>query len=563
MSGAAAEIVFDHVTKRYPGRAEPAVSDLTLTVPAGEICCLVGPSGAGKTTAMRLVNRLIDFDEGDITIGGQSVRALDLTELRRGIGYVIQQVGLFPHMTVAENVATVPRLRGWEKKRIAARVDELLDLVDLPADDYRARFATQLSGGERQRVGLARALAADPPAMLMDEPFGALDPITRARLQHELLRIQGEVRKTIVFVTHDIDEAILLADKIAILREGGVLAQYDTPERILEQPADEFVERFIGSDRGIKLLSLRRLDELELAPLDGEIPLRAAGSTSLRDALSQMITHGSRALVVVDDAGAPQGVVTLDALAQLARMTPVRPVLAQKEPVIPDFGEGSDCVTENRLFCPDWVQDNWAGVIQPALLEHVKLTLIAVAIGFLLAFVAAVATHRYRLLEGPVTVFSAVVYTIPSLALFQLLVPVTGLTVTTVEIALVGYTLLILFRNTLEGLRGVPPEVLEAARGMGYTRSQTLWRVELPLAVPAMFAGLRVAVVSTIALATVAALVIPEGLGYPIFLALREAFKTEIIVAGGLAVALALVADALLVLLQRALTPWARARRAA
>jgi osmoprotectant transport system ATP-binding protein len=319
VSGAAAEIVFDHVTKRYPGRAEPAVSDLSLTVPAGEICCLVGPSGAGKTTAMRLVNRLIDFDEGDITIGGQSVRALDLTELRRGIGYVIQQVGLFPHMTVADNVATVPRLRGWPKQRIAARVDELLDLVDLPADDYRARFATQLSGGERQRVGLARALAADPPAMLMDEPFGALDPITRARLQHELLRIQGEVRKTIIFVTHDIDEAILLADRIAILREGGVLAQYDTPERILERPADEFVERFIGSDRGIKLLSLRRLDELELAPLDGEIPLRAAGSTSLRDALSQMITHGARALVVVDDAGAPQGVVTLDALAELSK----------------------------------------------------------------------------------------------------------------------------------------------------------------------------------------------------------------------------------------------------
>ena len=244
-------------------------------------------------------------------------------------------------------------------------------------------------------------------------------------------------------------------------------------------------------------------------------------------------------------------------------MTFFRPVLAQEEPVIPDFGEGSDCVTENRLFCPDWVRDNWAEVIQPALIEHVKLVVIAVAIGFVLSFVAAVAAHRFRLLEGPVTVFSAVVYTIPSLALFQLLVPVTGLTVTTVEIALVGYTLLILFRNTLEGLRAAPPDVLEAARGMGYTRSQTLWRVELPLAVPAMIAGLRVAIVSTIALATVAALVIPEGLGYPIFLALREAFKTEIIVAGGLAVAMALVADGLLVILERALTPWARARRTA
>jgi osmoprotectant transport system permease protein len=237
--------------------------------------------------------------------------------------------------------------------------------------------------------------------------------------------------------------------------------------------------------------------------------------------------------------------------------------LAQQEPVIPDFGEASDCVTENRLFCPDWVRDNWSGVLQPALLEHVKLTLIAVAIGFVLALVAALVAHRFRLLEGPVTIFAAVVYTIPSLALFQLLVPFTGLTVTTVEIALVGYTLLILFRNDLEGLRSVPPEVLEAARGMGYTRRQTLWRVELPLAIPAMMAGLRVAVVSTIALATVAALVIPEGLGYPIFLALREAFKTEIIVAGALAIGLALVADGVLVLLQRVLTPWARVRRTA
>jgi osmoprotectant transport system ATP-binding protein len=318
VSGAAAEIVFDHVTKRYPGRAEPAVSELTLTVPAGEICCLVGPSGAGKTTAMKLVNRLIDLDEGEITLGGRSVRSLDLTELRRGIGYVIQQVGLFPHMTVADNVATVPRLIGWPKARIAARVDELLDLVDLPAKDYRKRFPSQLSGGERQRVGLARALAADPPAMLMDEPFGALDPITRARLQHELLRIQNEVRKTIIFVTHDIDEAILLGDRIAILREGGILAQYDTPERILEHPADEFVERFVGADRGIKLLSLRRLDELELAPLDGAIDLRADSSTSLRDALSLMITHGSRSLVVTNSDGEPKGVVTLDALATLA-----------------------------------------------------------------------------------------------------------------------------------------------------------------------------------------------------------------------------------------------------
>jgi len=230
-------------------------------------------------------------------------------------------------------------------------------------------------------------------------------------------------------------------------------------------------------------------------------------------------------------------------------------------PVIPDFGEGSSCVVENRLFCPGWVRDNWSEVLQPALVEHVRLTLVAVALGLVLSLGAALLTHRFRVLERPFGSFSAIVYTIPSLALFQLLVPVTGLTVTTVEVALVGYTLLILYRNILEGLRSVPPEVLEAARGMGLTRRQTLWRIELPLAVPATMAGVRVAVVSTIALATVAALVIPKGLGYPIFLALREAFNTEIIAAGALAVGLALVADAALVLVQRALTPWSSARR--
>jgi osmoprotectant transport system ATP-binding protein len=221
VSGAAAEIVFDHVTKRYPGRAEPAVSDLSLTVPAGEICCLVGPSGAGKTTAMKLVNRLIDFDEGDITIGGQSIRSLDLIELRRGIGYVIQQVGLFPHMTVADNVATVPKLRGWDKKRIAMRVDELLDLVDLPADDYRARYASQLSGGERQRVGIGRALMGRPAVILADEPTASLDG-PRGRSVVGLMRAQAVERGVgAVLVTHD-ERVLDLVDRIVRLEDGRV-----------------------------------------------------------------------------------------------------------------------------------------------------------------------------------------------------------------------------------------------------------------------------------------------------------------------------------------------------
>ena len=232
------------------------------------------------------------------------------------------------------------------------------------------------------------------------------------------------------------------------------------------------------------------------------------------------------------------------------------------EPVIPDFGEASDCIQEERLFCTDWVRENWDPVLQPALVEHIELTVIAVGIGFAISLFAALLAHRVRHIESPFALVSTVIYTIPSLALFQLLVPVTGLTVTTVEVALVGYTLLILFRNILAGLRSAPPEVLEAARGMGLTATQTLIRVELPLALPAIVAGLRVAVVSTIALATVAAFVVSQGLGGPILGALRLDFKTEIIAAGALAIALAIFADGLLVLAQRLLTPWAYARRA-
>jgi osmoprotectant transport system ATP-binding protein len=308
----AAEIVFDRVTKRYPGRTEAAVDELSLVIPAGEICVLVGPSGAGKTTAMKMVNRLIEFDGGDITIDGRSIRDYDATELRRGIGYVIQQIGLFPHMTIADNVATVPRLLGWPKARTRERVGELLELVGLDPE-YGNRYPSQLSGGQRQRVGLARALAADPPLMLMDEPFGALDPITRDRLQLEFLRLHDEVRKTVIFVTHDIDEAIKLGDRIAILREGGMLAQYDTPDRILAHPADDFVSRFVGADRGLKRLALRRLEEIELEPVDGRPPdgPRAPGTTTLRDALSLMMSEGADPLVVVDETGKTIGLLSV------------------------------------------------------------------------------------------------------------------------------------------------------------------------------------------------------------------------------------------------------------
>jgi osmoprotectant transport system ATP-binding protein len=292
--------VFDHVTKRYAGRDSAAIDDLSLEIPAGAFCVLVGPSGGGKTTALKMVNRLIPFDSGDIRIDGRSINALPATELRRGIGYVIQQVGLFPHQTIGENIATVPRLLGWPKARTAARTAELLELVGLEAADAK-RYPAQLSGGQRQRVGLARALAADPPVLLMDEPFGAVDPITRFRLQSELQRLHREVGKTVIFVTHDVDEAIHMGDRIAILREGGVLAQYDTPDAILAHPADEFVAQFIGEDRALRRLALRTLGDVSLRPgAPSEPGSRVSPDTTVRNAVSQMLETNSDQVVVVD-----------------------------------------------------------------------------------------------------------------------------------------------------------------------------------------------------------------------------------------------------------------------
>src|SRR4051812_16630236 len=310
-----AEIVFDHVTKRYPGRDVAAVDDLSLEIPAGTFCVLVGPSGGGKTTALKMVNRLIAFDEGDIRIDGRSVNAFPPVELRRGIGYVIQQIGLFPHMTVRDNVATVPKLLGWSREKTAERVAELIDLVGLDAADA-VRYPAQLSGGQRQRVGLARALAVDPPLMLMDEPFGALDPITRDRLQAEFLRLHDEVRKTVIFVTHDIDEAIKLGDRIALLREGGHLAQYDTPDRLPPPPADDSVARFVGADRGLRRLALRRLSEIELEPVTAQGPVVPATMT-LRDALSLMMAEGADPLVVTAEDGTPIGQISVARVGRL------------------------------------------------------------------------------------------------------------------------------------------------------------------------------------------------------------------------------------------------------
>jgi osmoprotectant transport system ATP-binding protein len=283
-NGAEPMIRLQELTKVFPGQSRPAVDAVDMDIPKGEIVILVGPSGCGKTTTMRLINRLIEPTSGRIILEGEDVTKVNPDQLRRRIGYVIQQVGLFPHQTIADNIATVPKMLGWDSKRIRNRVDELLAMVGLDPATYRDRYPKNLSGGQRQRAGVARALSADPPVMLMDEPFGAIDPITRDRLQNEFLRLQETIRKTIVFVTHDIDEAIKMGDRIAILREGSKIAQYDTPARILSAPADDFVADFVGHGASLKRLNLSRVRDVELVhwPTAGVSSSRAEVMASLR-----------------------------------------------------------------------------------------------------------------------------------------------------------------------------------------------------------------------------------------------------------------------------------------
>jgi osmoprotectant transport system ATP-binding protein len=310
-------IVLDQVVKRYDD-GTVAVDHLSLEVADGETCVLVGPSGCGKTTTMKMINRLVEPTGGRITLDGEDIMTVDPVELRRRMGYVIQQVGLFPHQTVATNVATVPRLLGWSRERIRARVDELLALVGLDPRRFAGRYPQQLSGGQRQRVGVARALAADPPVLLMDEPFGAIDPITRDRLQGEFVRLQAELKKTVVFVTHDVDEAVRLGDRIAVLAEGGKLEQYAPPVDVLGHPATAFVADFVGADRGIKRLSVLRVEAQDVQPGATEgLPVVSVGA-SLKDALAVMLGNGRSAVAVRDD-GHDIGVLTADGLHAAAR----------------------------------------------------------------------------------------------------------------------------------------------------------------------------------------------------------------------------------------------------
>ena len=359
-------IRLDAVSKRY-GSAPPAVSELSLDVAAGEVCVLVGPSGCGKTTTLKMINRLIEPTSGRIYLDGEEVTHADPVHLRRRIGYVIQQVGLFPHLTIGANIGTVPRLLGWKRDRIAARVDELLHLVGLDPADYRDRYPAQLSGGQRQRIGVARALAADPPVLLMDEPFGAIDPVTRARLQDEFLRLQAEVEKTVVFVTHDIEEAVKMGDRIAILDVGGVLKQYDTPAEVLGRPASKMVADFVGTDRGLKRL---RVTPIDLAFL--EHPPTVGPDADLEEARVAMARAGLDGggmewVAVVDDAGRLHG--SVGRAAAEAGGGVVADHVERIEAWVPSDGSLQDALAAMLLTRGGWIavidDDRFLGVLTP------------------------------------------------------------------------------------------------------------------------------------------------------------------------------------------------------
>ncbi len=581
---------------------------------------------------MRMVNRTVEMTAGDILIGGESVRDKDPAQLRREIGYVIQQIGLFPHRTIAENIAAVPQLLGWKKDRTRARTTELLELIGLDPE-LGERYPAQLSGGQQQRVGVARALAADPLVMLMDEPFGAIDPISRERLQNEFLRLQAQVRKTVLFVTHDIDEAIKMGDRIAIMKEGGRVEQYATPAEMLMAPATEFVEDFVGADRALKRLALMRVADIDLweAPLayvgqptaevraklaepDVEVPYpllvdserRPLGWLSERDlarrdrprqaglaarpAARPRRHHARRPRRPAPGRGPVRGrgrprrpdrrrALGRDHLRvpQIARRRRRRSTAPWSAPwlarrclaAVGEVGKGfiqertSDTLpcqaTDSSLFCWDWAKENIDRYDTPTL-QHLELVLISVVLGFAVAFALALLAHRRRWLQPPLLAATGVLYTIPSIAFFFLLLPITGRGRDTAIIALSAYTLQIIYRNTIVGLANVPGRGQRRGPRHGHDRAPD------PLEGRAAAGGagdLRRAADRDGQHGRDRD---PGGLRRrrrPRRTDLRQGinFPTNIIIAGGIAFLMAIVFDLILFGIQRLLTPWRRAAR--
>ncbi len=594
-------ITFDEVSKVYPD-GTVAVDKLTITAPNGKITVLVGPSGCGKTTSMRMINRLIEPSSGTIELDGVDTQTLDRVALRRRIGYVIQNAGLFPHRTVVDNVAALPRLLGGGKKQTRSAAMELLERVGLDAK-FAGRYPWQLSGGQQQRVGVARALATDPPFLLMDEPFSAVDPIVRNQLQDEFLRLQADISKTIVMVTHDIDEALKLGDQVAVLREGGTLAQSATPADLLAAPKDAFVADFVGSARGYRALGFHSCDDLlqladeptitvgqqvsTIAASNGrwilvvdaanapvgwvdtanvagdyveerDVNLSATSARRgepLRDLLNSALSSPSGRCVVTDESGALLGTATdhdvIDAIrrAKDARPTRVRRAGAKRP------GNGHRRAGGTSM---NWISSNLDRILDLTI-SHVWLTLLPTIIGLVLALPLGWWAHRSGRGYAAIVGTAGLLYTIPSLALFIILPVILGTKILdpiNIVVALTLYTLALLVRVVADGLSSVPHDTVAAAEAMGYRGWQRLLLVELPVAVPVIAAGLRVAVVSNVSIVTMAALLGIPQLGSLFTQGFQLRLYVPLVTGVLLCVVLAVIFDGLIIWLNRLATPW-------
>ncbi len=574
-------ITFDNVSKVYPD-GTVAVDKLTITAPAGKITTLVGPSGCGKTTSMRMINRLIEPTSGTIELEGVDTQTLDRVALRRRIGYVIQNAGLFPHRTVVDNVAALPRLLGGSKKETRSVAMELLERVGLDAK-FATRYPWQLSGGQQQRVGVARALATDPPFLLMDEPFSAVDPIVRNQLQDEFLRLQADISKTIVLVTHDIDEALKLGDQVVVLRQGGTLAQAATPAELLAAPSDTFVADFVGSARGYRALGFHNSDDrLELSD-EPTVTVGQAVSTfpSVRGPVDaggrreqgahRLGRHRERARRLRSgQRRQPQCHLGVPG-ATTSRPTQLGPVESQRSlcrhrrvgtaaryrdrPRRHRCDQASQGSEVGRM---NWISSNLDRIVDLTI-SHAWLTLVPTILGLIIALPLGWWAHRSGRGYAAIVGTAGLLYTIPSLALFIILPVVLGTKILdpiNIVVALTLYTVALLVRVVADGLSSVPHDTVAAAEAMGYRGWQRLLLVELPVAVPVIAAGLRVAVVSNVSIVTMAALLGIPQLGSLFTQGFQLRLFAPLVVGVVLCVVLAVIFDGLILWLNKLLTPW-------
>ncbi|KAL1110071.1 hypothetical protein AAG570_014051 [Ranatra chinensis] len=520
-------INFVNISKSFKDKA--VLSDVNLHIEKGELVSIIGASGCGKTTMLRMINRLLEPTGGKILIKGEEISRTDKIELRRNIGYVIQQTGLFPHMTVQENIEIIPKLQKVGEKELADKTCALMEMIGL-SSELLSRYPSELSGGQQQRVGVARAFAIDPEIILMDEPFSALDPITRGSLQDELVNLYAKYGKTVVFVTHDMDEAIKISDRICIM-SGGRIIQYGTPEEILRKPADRFVEEFVGKKR---LWSSPKY--IHASDLMRTNPVVCAETVTLFKCVETMRSEGVDNLMVVDKQQRLIGIIGAKNIMYLQ----------DKSETV-----GKHMLKDFKCVHPDENISNILKIVD----ENTDISCVPVVDGSLLGVPLGIAVCFIKPLKNPVLAVVNTVQAIPSIALLGFAIPFFGIGSLPAIIAVTLYSLLPIVRNTVTGISGINPETLEAARGIGLSNRQVLFKVQLPLSLPFIMAGVRISAVTAVGLMTMAAFVGAGGLGYLVFSGIRTVNNYQILAGAIPACILALSVDYLAAAIEKSMVP--------